>query len=276
VSSEADGGCRQGPEGARDVRAPVRPAFRLNVGRRIATLTFDRPPLNVLDIKTLREMTAALKRVVEREDVGVLVLAGAGKAFSAGVDVGEHRPETVHAMIHAFHDFCRAILEFPRPTMARVHGPALGGGCEVVLCCDLAVAAASARLGQPEIALGVFPPLAAVLLPRLAGRAAAARTVLWGEVVPAETALSLGLVGEVVPDDRLEARVLELAGRAAGLSSKALALARQALRRGAEGPLEEALGTVEKIYLDDLMKTEDAAEGLSAFLEKRPPSWRHR
>jgi len=276
VSGEADGGCRQGPEGARDVRAPVRPAFRLNVGRRIATLTFDRPPLNVLDIKTLREMTAALKRVVEREDVGVLVLAGAGKAFSAGVDVGEHRPETVHAMIHAFHDFCRAILEFPRPTLARVHGAALGGGCEVVLCCDTAVAAASARLGQPEIALGVFPPLAAVLLPRLAGRAAAARTVLWGEVFPAETALLLGLVGEVVPDERLEARVLELAARAAGLSSMALALAREALRRGAEGPLEEALRAVEKIYLDGLMQTEDAREGLNAFLEKRPPSWRHR
>ncbi len=276
MSGEADGGCRQGPEGARDVRAPVRPAFHLGVGRRIATLTFDRPPLNVLDIKTLREMTAALKRVVEREDVGVLVLAGAGKAFSAGVDVGEHRPQTVESMIHAFHDFCRSILEFPRPTLARVHGPALGGGCEVVLCCDTAVAAASARLGQPEIALGVFPPLAAVLLPRLAGRAAAARTVLWGEVFPAETARALGLVGEVVSDESLEARIEELAARAAGLSSRALALARQALRRGAEGPLEEALRAVETIYLDDLMKTEDAAEGLNAFLEKRPPSWRHR
>ncbi|MEK7798649.1 MAG: enoyl-CoA hydratase/isomerase family protein, partial [Acidobacteriota bacterium] len=124
MTGEPDGGCRQGPEEARDVRAPVRPAFRLSVGRRIATLTFDRPPLNVLDIKTLREMTAALKRVVEREDVGVLVVAGAGKAFSAGVDVGEHRPETVQSMIHAFHDFCRTSLEFPGPTVARVHGPA--------------------------------------------------------------------------------------------------------------------------------------------------------
>jgi len=271
----SEGGCRQGPERGRDARPQARKPFLLEVRQRIATLTFRRPPVNVLDTKSLREMTAALKRVVGREDVGALVLAGAGKAFSAGVDIGEHRAATVQAMIHGFHDFCRAVLEFPRPTIARVHGPALGGGCEVVLCCDVAVAAVSARLGQPEITLGVFPPLAAVLLPRLAGRAAA-RLVLLGEEISAEAALRLGLVSEVVPDERLEERVQELASRAARLSSATLARARLALRRGSEGPFEDALRAVESIYLDDLMRTEDAAEGIEAFLEKRPPRWTHR
>ena len=271
----SEGGCRQGPDGARDARRPGRRPFLLEVRRRIATLTFDRPPVNVLDTKSLREMTAALKRVIGREDIGALVVAGAGRTFSAGVDIGEHRAATVHAMIHGFHDFCRAILEFPRPTIARVHGAALGGGCEVVLCCDVAVAAASARLGQPEITLGVFPPLSAVLLPRIAGRAAA-KMILLGDEVPAEEALRLGVVSEVVPDERLDGRVRELAERAAGLSSAALSRARLALRRGGEGPFEEALRAVETIYLDDLMRTEDAAEGIEAFLQKRPPRWTHR
>lgn len=271
----SEGGCRQGHEGARVARRPGGKRFLLEVRQRIATLTFNRPPVNVLDIIALREMTAALKRVVGREDVGALVVAGAGKAFSAGVDVGEHRASTVHAMIHGFHDFCRALLEFPRPTVARVHGAALGGGCEVVLCCDVAVAAASARLGLPEISLGVFPPLAAVLLPRVSRRAAA-RLVLLGEDFEAEAALRLGLVSEVVPDERLGGRVQELAARAANLSSAALSRARRALRRGGEGSFEEALRAVEAIYLDDLMRTEDSSEGIEAFLEKRPPHWKHR
>lgn len=272
---EGGEGCRQGPETPRDTR-PRRPGFRLEVRERVGTLTFDRPPLNVLDITTLRDMTAALKRAVERHDMGVLVLAGDGKAFSAGVDVGEHRPGTVRDMIHAFHEFCRAVLDFPRPTIARVHGAALGGGCEIVLCCDRAVAAVSARLGQPEVTLGVFPPVAAVLLTRLAGSRAAARVVLWGEVLSADAALGAGLVSEVVPDAGLDERIASLAARAARLSSSTHRLARLALRRGAEGSVEEALRAVERIYLDDLAKTEDAQEGLTAFLDKRPPLWRHR
>ena len=145
-----------------------------------------------------------------------------------------------------------------------------------MLSCDVAVAGASAKLGLPEITLGVFPPVAAVLLPRLAGRRAAAEAVLWGEILPAEAALRLGLVSEVVPDDRLDGRVAERAARVTGLSAAALRLARKALHRGALGPPEEALKDVEEIYLRDLMRTEDATEGLKSFLEKRPPSWRHR
>jgi cyclohexa-1,5-dienecarbonyl-CoA hydratase len=250
--------------------------FHLEVAGRVATLTFDLPPLNVLNIAACRSINEALHRLATADGIGTLVVAGAGKAFSAGVDVGEHRAETAATMLHSFHAVCRALLDFPHPTIARVHGAALGGGCEVALCCDLAIAGASARLGLPEITLGVFPPVAAALLPRLAGRRAAAEAVLWGEVLPAEAALRLGLVGEVVPDDRLDRRVAERAERVAGLSGAALRIARRALRRGAAGPLEEALKEVEEIYLKELMRTEDATEGLTSFLEKRPPSWRHR
>ena len=259
-----------------ETRQPADRGFRLTVAERIATLTFDRPPLNVLDIASCRSLNEALHGLSALDEVGALVVKGAGKAFSAGVDVGEHRAESAATMLHAFHAFCRALLDFPRPTIAQVHGAALGGGCEVVLCCDLAVAGPSARLGLPEITLGVFPPVAAVLLPRLGGRRAAAEAVLWGEVLPADDALRLGLVSEVVPDDRLDGRVAERAARVARLSAAALHLARRALRRGAVGTPEEALKDVEAIYLQELTRTEDASEGINAFLEKRPPAWRHR
>ena len=255
---------------------PQATGYEVTVEKRVATLTLRRPPLNILDIALCRALTSDIHGLAGLDEVGVLVLAGAGKAFSAGVDIAEHKPPTAHDSLHAFHDLCRAILEFPRPTIARVHGAALGGGCELVLACDLAIAAASARLGQPEIQLGVFPPFAAVLLPRLAGRRAAMETILWGEPLPAGEALRLRLVSEVVPDDRLDARVAERAARAASLSGVALRATRKAIRRGAIGPIDDALRAVEEQYLRDLMRSDDAVEGLDAFLEKRPPVWRHR
>jgi cyclohexa-1,5-dienecarbonyl-CoA hydratase len=255
---------------------PSPPGFTVTVEGRIATLTFDRPPVNVLDIATCRGLAGAVHGLAGLDTVGVLIVAGRGKAFSAGVDVGEHLPPTAEAMLQAFHGFCRGLLDFPRPTIARVHGAALGGGCEVVLACDLSIAAESATLGLPEIGLGVLPPLAAVLLPRTAGRRAAAEALLLGETLPAAEAQRLGLCGEVVPDARLDERVAAKAARAAALSGTALKRARKALRRGAVGPLDDALRAVEEIYLNDLMRTDDAIEGLNAWLEKRPPQWRHR
>jgi len=276
-SSGWTAGSTSEPRGEVEVQGLMElPGFRLDRNGRVATLMLDRPPLNVLNIASLRGLSEAVWNLGRDEHVGALVVAGAGKCFCAGVDVREHVPALAETMIHTFHNFCRALLEFPRPTLARVHGSALGGGCEVALCCDLIVAGASARVGLPEITLGVFPPVAAVLLPRRAGAAAAARAVLWGEVFPSEEALRWNLVTEVQPDDRLEGRVAELAGRAAGLSSAALREARHALRRGAEGPLPEALKEVERIYLEDLMKTHDAAEGIASFVEKRLPVWSHR
>lgn len=252
------------------------PGFSVTVEARVATISLDRPPLNVLDIATCRGLAGAVHGLAGLDDVGVLVVAGRGRAFSAGVDVGEHLPPTAEAMLQAFHAFCRGLLDFPRPTIARVHGAALGGGCEVVLSCDLSIAAESATLGLPEIGLGVFPPLAAVLLPRTVGRCAAAEALLLGETLPAAEAVRLGLCGDVVPDAELDARVAAKAARAAALSGTSLRRARKALRRGAVGPLDDALRAVEEIYLNELMRTADATEGLQAWIEKRPPHWRHR
>ena len=257
-------------------KAPPEAGFRITVERRVATLTLDRPPVNVLDIKTCRALDDALRGLSALDDVGVLVVAAKGKAFCAGVDVGEHRAATVAEMLRAFHAVCRALLNFPRPTLARVQGAALGGGCELVLCCDVAVAAESASLGLPEIGLGVLPPMAAVLLPPIVGPRAAAEALLWGETLPAARALHMGLVSEVVTDKTLDERIAARARRATELSAVTLRLARKALRLGARGLPEEALQAVEELYLTELMRTEDAAEGLNAFLEKRPPSWRHR
>ncbi len=255
--------------------APAR-TFEITVKDRIAHLTLRRPPLNILDIATCRGMRAALRGLQARTDVGVLVLAADGRSFSAGVDIGEHLPPRATASLRSFHDVCRAILAFPRPTIARVHGDAFGGGVEMVLCCDVGIASSSARLGLPEIGLGVFPPLAAALLPRLAGRRAAAEAILWGEALPAEKALRLGFVSEVVSAAELDATVDRRARRVASLSGAAVALARRAILRGAEGPLLPALGAVETIYRNRLLRTRDAREGLEAFLEKRPPAWKHR
>jgi cyclohexa-1,5-dienecarbonyl-CoA hydratase len=257
------------------INGPAGTGILITVEDRVATLTLDRPPLNVLSIRTCEVIASSLRGLSALDEVGVLVLAGAGRAFSAGADVGEHRGPTVAAMLRAMHSLGKALLEFPRPTIARVHGAALGGGCELVLCCDVAVAASSATLGLPEIGLGVFPPLAATLLPRLAGRRAA-EAILWGETMTAAAALRMGLVTEVVPPGRLDAAVAAHARRATKLSLAALRIARRALRRGAEGSFDEALEAVEEIYLNELMRSEDATEGLDAFQEKRPPRWRHR
>ncbi|HET8947068.1 MAG TPA: enoyl-CoA hydratase-related protein [Candidatus Polarisedimenticolia bacterium] len=250
--------------------------FDIAVRDRVARLTLRRPPLNILNIETCRALATAVRGLAAHADVGVLVVAAEGRSFSAGVDIGEHLPPKAAQGLRTFHAFCRALLLFPRPTVARVQGDSLGGGLEVVLCCDVAIASSSARLGLPEIGLGVFPPLAASLLPRLAGRRAAAEAILWGEALTAERALRLGFVSEVVPAADLEAAVERRARRVASLSGAAVALARRAILRGAEGPLEPALRAVESIYLRQLLKTRDAREGLEAFLDKRPPTWKHR
>ena len=254
--------------------SPAGRGFEVTVRERVARLTLMRPPLNILDIALCRALATALRELARRRDVGVLLLAAEGRSFSAGVDIGEHLPPKAAASLRSFHAVGRALLEFPRPTVARVHGDAYGGGLELVLCCDVAIASTAARLGLPEIGLGVFPPLAAALLPRIAGRRAAAEAILWGEAMPAERGLRLGFVSEVSSAADLDHVVDRRVKRVASLSSAAVALARQAIRRGADGPLDAALRAVETIYLQKLLKSRDAREGLEAFLQKRPPRWK--
>ena len=238
------------------------------------TLTLRRPPLNILNLEMLRELEQALGGIAADPSVRVVILRAEGRVFSAGVDVGDHLPDKVGEMIPLFDRVCRALWELPAVTLAVIHGDALGGGCEQVMGCDLAVASESARLGQPEIRLAALAPVAAMLLPRLVGERRAAELLLTGGVIGAAEAARIGLVNEAVPTDQLQAAVARRADVLLTLSGKALRLNKRALRLGMAGWQAEA--AMERLYLDELMATDDAREGVAAFLEKRAPVWRDR
>jgi cyclohexa-1,5-dienecarbonyl-CoA hydratase len=248
--------------------------IRLEIADGVAAMTLDRPPLNILTIAMIREMSSALDAAVKQDHLSAVVLRAAGKAFCAGVDVSDHTTERVEEMIHGFGRLLTQLRAFPAPTIAVVGGAAIGGGMELALGCDLVLAGVSARFGQPEIKLGVFPPIAAALLPHLIGYRQAARLVLTGETVSAEEAARLGLVTFAVPDDELPARLDQLVDQFHSLSAAALRLAKSALLLGADRGAEQALESIEDLYLTDLMATADAGEGIRAFMEKRPPVWR--
>jgi cyclohexa-1,5-dienecarbonyl-CoA hydratase len=242
----------------------------------LATLRINRAPLNVLDIATLEEMSAALDDLAADPTLRLLVVAAAGeKAFSAGVEVADHTPDKVDRMIDIFHAVVRKIEAFPTPTLAAVHGAALGGGLEVALACDMIVAASGAKLGQPEIKLAVFAPVAAVLLPRLLPRARANEMLYGGGIMTAEEALQYGLVNRDFPRETFVEDARAFSRPFLELSRAALLASKKAVRLAATAPFTEALAAVEKIYLQELMRTADAKEGLAAFLEKRTPIWRH-
>lgn len=233
----------------------------------------DRPPLNILDIPMLEELGAVLETVDGDPRVTAVLLTGAGRAFCAGVSVEDHTADRVDAMIGGFHAVIDRLLSLEAPVIAAVNGAALGGGCELALACDVVLAAESAKIGQPEIKLGVFPPAAAVLLPRLVGRQRAMDLVLSGRVMDAVEAARIGLVSRAVPADEFESAVEEYATGIASLSRPVLRLTKQAVVDGATGDTAAAMRRVERLYLEDLMKLEDAHEGLRAFVEKRAPVW---
>lgn len=252
--------------------------IQLTLEDRVGRIAFTRPPLNVFNIAMMREMGAALDALSgRRELVAVVFEAGAGtRAFSAGVAVEEHAAETIYQMLEAFHDVFRALERMAKPALAVVDGAALGGGCELVAACDIVVASERARFGQPEIKLGVFPPVAAIILPRVVGERRARELILTGELIDAPEALRLGLVNHVVPAGQLEAKTQEVLARLRELSAAALEAARRALDLGRGVNFEVLLKQVESFYLNELMKTEDAHEGVRAFVEKRKPAWRNR
>lgn len=242
----------------------------------LATIALARGPHNILHVAMLDELDRALDLAGRDASVRLLVLTGAGeKAFSAGVDVADHVPARVAGMLSAFHGVVRRLVDFPVPTVAALNGAALGGGCELALACDMRVASEQARLGLPEIRLGVFPPVAAVLLPRLMAVPRAMEMMLGGAPVDAQEALALGLLNRVFPAASFAAEVQTFVAPFLGLSRAALVQTRRAIREAAGKSFDEALTAVERRYLDELMTTADAAEGLAAFLEKRPPVWRH-
>jgi len=242
----------------------------------VARLTLNKPPLNVLDIAMMREINAALEEVGDDPGIKVLVFEAAegSKAFSAGVDVSEHTADKVEEMIEVFHRMFRLLDRLEVPTVAVVDGAALGGGCELVLFCDMVIASEKASFGQPEIQVGVLPPIAVVALPAIIGPKKALEVVLIGDRIRAPEALQLGLVNKVVPPEELRAAADEFVGRFTKLSGAVLRLTKRAVRVGSVGRFADGLAAVEELYLGPLMATEDANEGLAAFMEKRAPVWK--
>jgi len=237
----------------------------------VGRLTLNRPPLNILSIAMLREVLSILAQAATEQSLKVLVLGAVGKVFSAGVDVADHTAEKVGEMIPLFDQTCVALAEFPAPTLAAVQGSALGGGFELVSCCDLVVASDLVRFGQPEIKLGVIPPVAALRLRRQIGGRRAAELLMLGTTLEATAAFEMGLINRLVPANQFEATVEAVVKDLAALSAAALRACKRAIRLG----MDEWIGlkAVERLYLDELMATQDAQEGLAAFLEKRPPVW---
>jgi cyclohexa-1,5-dienecarbonyl-CoA hydratase len=254
------------------------PATRVRVTTAdgIAQVVLDSPPLNILTQGLLAELRAALVSPAADPTLRVLVLGAQGKHFSAGADVAEHLPPTYAAMIPEFLATIEALHAFPVPVVAAVRGRCLGGGFELVQAADLIVSGEGASFGQPEIVLGVIAPAASALLPEICGPARAAEILYTGDAVTAAQALAAGLVVRVVADERVDEEALALAGRIARHSAAALRIAKRAIRAGSKGRLTDALRSAGRLYVEDLMRTADAREGLTAFVEKRPAVWAHR
>jgi cyclohexa-1,5-dienecarbonyl-CoA hydratase len=241
----------------------------------VATLTLNRAPLNVLNIEMMGEITHFLEGLIKEKSLKLLVIQAAGKAFSAGVDVGEHLGDLVYKMIETFHKIFRLMDALKVPSIAVVNGAALGGGCELALYCDMVIASERSKFGQPEIQVGVFPPIAALIFPRIIGRKKAMELILSGDTISAQEALALGLINKVVPEASLPEEANGWIEKFKKLSGIVLKLAREATLEGLNDDSNKGLQVIEKIYLDQLMKTNDANEGLKAFLEKRKPTWKN-
>jgi cyclohexa-1,5-dienecarbonyl-CoA hydratase len=244
---------------------------------RVLWITWDRPPLNVLDIALLRELDRLLSDCAADSTVDLVLLQGAGqRAFSAGVDIKDHTADKVPEMLEVVHGVVRKLLALPQVTIALVRGACLGGGCEVASSCDFIVASEESSFATPEILVGCYPPVALARFSRLIGYHRAAEMILTGRRFSAREAQALGLINRVFADRELDSGVQTLLDELLGKSGAVLRLTVQGLRELSLRGFNEALQRSEEIYCTQLLKTHDVEEGVKAFLEKRPPNWAHR
>lgn len=248
----------------------------LEIAGGCARITLDHPPLNVIDFQMMDELLEGLRFVERHEELSVVVLGGKGRGFSAGVDVAIHTPGKIQTMLEKFHGVIGALSQCPKITIAEVHGACLGGGAELAMICDMVFTANTARWGFPEITLGCYPPVACAALAALVGQKRAARLIFTGCGFTGEEAAQWGLASEACPESQLQEALRKEMDALLGLSPAALAHAKKAFYAWNSIHLDKGLARAEKIYVEELMRTEDAHEGVNAWKEKRKPVWKGR
>jgi cyclohexa-1,5-dienecarbonyl-CoA hydratase len=242
----------------------------------VARLTLDRPEHNLLNERMLTELAVGINSVGERRDIKLIVLDSAAEAFCGGIELGEYTRRRVFQLLDAFQNAFNAMLDTSKPLLVVVNGPAFGGGAELASLGDLVIATPRARFAQPEIKLGVFPPLAAAILPYILGPKLALELVLTGEVMTAERARELGLVNWLVPESQLENKVAEVVAKVTAQSGPVLSMAKKAILGSLGQSLREGVSSTMKVFLNELGDLEDSQEGLRALIEKRAPKWKNR
>jgi len=239
----------------------------------VARIELRNPPLNVIDIAMMEELARSLAEMEGHSEISVIVLGGAGKAFSAGVDVAAHTPDKVEEMLAKFHAVIRLLVASTKVTVGSVHGLCLGGGAELAMVCDLVYTINDAEWGFPEIRLACFPPVACTGLAALVGQKKAAEMILTGRSITGREAATIGLVTHALDEKQLDSAVQTAIAQLLRLSPAALRVAKKASYAWDAMHFDKGLARAEKIYFDDLMKTADSQEGIRAFLERRSPKW---
>ena len=240
----------------------------------LAHITLTHPPLNVIDFQMIDELTETLRQLEQRKEISVVIIGGSERSFSAGVDVAVHTPDKVQAMLQKFHGVILALTRFSKITIAKVHGVCLGGGAELAMVCDMCFTTPDAKWGFPEITLGCYPPVACTALAALVGQKRAADLVFTGRTFSGEEAAEWGLANESHPESELQQAIQRTVDHLLKLSPAALAVAKKAFYAWDSMHLDKGLARAEKIYLEELMQTEDVKEGIAAWMEKRKPVWK--
>src|SRR5579863_4727104 len=249
---------------------------KFRVEGEVARLTLDRPEHNLLNERLLAEIAAGINAVSEQREIKLIVLDSEGKTFSGGIELGEYTQRRVFQLLDAFHNAFSAMLDTSKPLLVIVDGPAFGGGAELASLGDLVIATPRARFAQPEIKLGVFPPLAAAILPYILGPKLALELVLTGEVMTAERAHELGLVNWLVSEQQLQDKVSEVIAKVTAQSGPVLTMAKKTILGSLGMSLREGVRSSMKVFLNELGDLEDSQEGLRALVEKRAPKWKNR
>ncbi len=247
-----------------------------NQADNIAKIIFNNGDYNVLNIPMMEQINEAIEKVAEDNSLKALVFDHNGKSFSVGVDIRDHMGDKTPKMLKVFHDIFRNLHKIKCLTIASVKGAALGGGCEIAMFCDIVLTSDKAKFGQPEIKVGVFPPIAMLVLPQLIGNKKALELLLLGEVINAEEALKLGLTNHIFPHESYKQEFTKFIESLNGLSTIVMQYSKKAFYDGLGIDFETQLNQIEEFYLKELMTTYDANEGLKAFMEKRPPNWQNR